>query len=97
VTLPPPLGFLKEGSDAVAGGVHHAAPSAVVRSGATPLTELATAYGISRKTAYKWVARYEAGGLPALADQSRRPVTSPTATPPELIRALLEARAHHPT
>lgn len=68
-----------------------------VRSGATPLTELATAYGISRKTAYKWVACYEAGGLPALADQSRRPLTSPTATPPELLRALLEARAHHPT
>lgn len=68
-----------------------------VRSGATPLTELAAAYGISRKTAYKWLARYETGGLGALADQSRRPATSPTATPPELVRALLEARAHHPT
>ncbi len=68
-----------------------------VRSGATPLTELAAAYGISRKTAYKWLARYEAGGMAALVDQSRRPTTSPTATPPELVRALLEARAHHPT
>jgi transposase InsO family protein len=68
-----------------------------VRSGATPLTELAAAYGISRKTAYKWLARYETGGLGALADQSRRPATSPTATPPELVRALLEARTHHPT
>lgn len=68
-----------------------------VRSGATPLTELAAAYGISRKTAYKWLARYEAGGASALADQSRRPATSPTATPPELVRALLEVRGHHPT
>jgi hypothetical protein len=36
-------------------------------------------------------------GLPALVDRSRRPQTSPTATPPELVRALLEARRHHPT
>lgn len=27
-----------------------------VRSGATPLTELVAAYGISRKTGYKWLA-----------------------------------------
>ncbi len=68
-----------------------------VQSGAMPITELCTAYGISRKTGYKWLTRYEAGGLPALADQSRQPRTSPTATPPELVRALLEARHLHPT
>ena len=42
------------------------------------ITELCVAYGISRKTGYKWLARYEAGGFSALADQSRRPQTSPT-------------------
>jgi putative transposase len=68
-----------------------------VQSGATPITELCVAYGISRKTGYKWLARYEAGGLPALGDQSRQPRTSPTATPSELVQALLEARHHHPT
>jgi transposase InsO family protein len=62
-----------------------------------PVTELCAAYGISRKTGYKWLVRYEAGGLPALTDQSRQPRSSPTATPPELVRALLEARQHHPT
>jgi transposase InsO family protein len=67
-----------------------------VRSGATPVTELCRAYQISRKTGYKWLARYEAGGVPALADQSRRPVHCPTATPPELIEALLATRARHP-
>lgn len=36
-----------------------------VHSGASPLTELCLAYGISRKTGYKWLARYEAGGLAA--------------------------------
>jgi putative transposase len=68
-----------------------------VQSGASPVTELCAAYGISRKTGYKWLARYEAHGRGALADQSRRPRTSPTATPPELVRALLEARQRQPT
>jgi transposase InsO family protein len=68
-----------------------------VHSGATPVTELCVAYQISRKTAYKWLTRYEAGGLPALGDRSRRPHTSPTATPSELVAALLATRARHPT
>jgi transposase InsO family protein len=67
-----------------------------VQSGATPVTELCRAYQISRKTGYKWLTRYEAGGLPALGDQSRRPAHCPTATPPELVQALLAARARHP-
>ncbi len=67
-----------------------------VRSGATPVSELCRAYQISRKTGYKWLDRYEAGGLPALGDQSRRPAHCPTATPPELVQALLAARARHP-
>ena len=68
-----------------------------VQSGAAPITELCAAYQISRKTGYKWLTRFDEGGLPALADQSRRPATSPTATPPELVRALLDARGRHPT
>jgi putative transposase len=68
-----------------------------VQSGTSPVTELCAAYGISRKTGYKWLTRYDAGGVGALADQSRQPQTSPTATPPELVRALLAARQHHPT
>jgi putative transposase len=67
-----------------------------VQSGATPVSELCAAYQISRKTGYKWLARYEVGGLPSLADQSRRPTHSPTATPPELVTALLAARCRHP-
>jgi putative transposase len=63
----------------------------------TPITELCAAYGISRKTGYKWLARYEHGGTPALADRSRRPQTSPTAISSDLVQALLTARTHHPT
>ena len=68
-----------------------------VQSGATPITELSLAYGISPKTGYKCLARYEEGGFPALGERSRRPQHSPTATPLDLVRALLEARQHHPT
>ena len=67
-----------------------------VQSGATSVAELCAAYQISRKTGYKWLARYETGGLPALGDQSRRPAHSPTATPSELVAALLAARGRHP-
>ena len=48
-----------------------------VQSGATPVTELCTAYQISRKTGYKWLARYDAGGRPALQDRSRAPHSCP--------------------
>ena len=44
-----------------------------------PVTELCAAYGISRKTGYKFLARYEALGAAGLADQSRRPHRSPAA------------------
>ena len=60
------------------------------------MTELAEQYGISRKTAYKWVTRYERGGAAALLDQSRRPWTQPSATDPRLIAALLAVRRRHP-
>lgn len=51
-----------------------------VQSGAAPATELCQAYGISRKTGYRWLTRFETGGVAARGDQSRRPRTSPHAT-----------------
>ena len=45
------------------------------------VAELARRYGISRKTAYKWIDRYEAGGPAGLVDRSRRPAHSPHETP----------------
>jgi putative transposase len=72
----------------------------LVREYATGLwtvTELADSYGVSRKSAYQWIARHERGGVAALTDQSRRPKRCPHATPREVIDALLEARRRHPT
>jgi putative transposase len=67
------------------------------RTGFLSMTELCEAYGISRKTGYAWVARYEGEGAEGLLDRSRRPHTSPRATPPEVVVQLLEARRQHPT
>lgn len=61
------------------------------------VTELCERYEISRQTGYKWIARGEAGGEAALADRSRRPHHSPTATSAEVVAAVLEARRRHPT
>ncbi len=55
-----------------------------------PLVELCAAYGISRKTGYKFLARYRAAGRAGLADQSRRPHRSPA----ELEPILLDAHLH---
>ena len=61
------------------------------------VAELARRYGISRKTAYKWIERYEVGGPAGLVDRSRRPAHCPHRTPPPIIAALLDVRRHHPT
>jgi len=61
------------------------------------VADLARRYGISRKTAYKWIDRYEAGGPAGLVDRSRRPVRSPHATPERVVAALLDVRRRHPS
>jgi putative transposase len=66
-------------------------------SGRFTVTELADTYRISRKTGHKWIARHHEGGRAALADRSRRPHASPSATPQVIVAALCEARRKHPT
>jgi putative transposase len=61
------------------------------------ITELCLHYGVSRKTAYKWISRYHEAGLSGLQDRSRKPLSCPHQTEPELVEALLEARRRHPT
>src|SRR5512132_3632611 len=60
------------------------------------ISELCREYQISRKTAYKWIDRYEAVGTAGLADRSRRPHHFPYATPDDLVQALLAKRRRHP-
>ena len=60
-------------------------------------SELCRRFGVSRNTGYKWLARYAQGGLEALKDKSRAPLTCPHQTPPQAEEALLQARRDHPT
>jgi transposase InsO family protein len=60
------------------------------------VSELCRRFGISRKTGYKYLARYRAAGLGALADASRRPHGSPWQTAASIEQALLELRQAHP-
>jgi transposase-like protein len=58
-------------------------------SGLLTMTELIAQYGVSRKTAYKWLARYEQHGVGGLSDRSRRPHGCPHATEAEVIDAIV--------
>jgi transposase InsO family protein len=55
-------------------------------------SHLCQAYGISRKTGYKWVKRYENQGIDGLGEQSRRPHQSPLMTPYPIRKAIIEIR-----
>src|SRR5436190_1595170 len=61
------------------------------------VAELADRFGISRKTAYKWIDRYQDSGPAGLTNQSRRPKSCPHQTADDLVAAIVEVRRHHPT
>jgi transposase InsO family protein len=65
---------------------------AVVLEGRSP-TEIARLHGISRSWLYVLLARYRAGGHPALEARSRRPHTSPGRTPPAFEAEIVALRA----
>ncbi len=45
---------------------------AVVQDG-SKVVEVANRLGVARQSVHNWIARFEAGGLAALADKSHRP------------------------
>jgi transposase len=51
------------------------------------------AFGVSRKTGDKWLARHQEAGILGLADRSRRPHHSPTRTDDDTAARVREARA----
>lgn len=64
-------------------------------SGHWSMTELCERYGITRPTGYKWVRRYQSGGVAALEEQSRAPHWCAHRTAARIERLLLEARAEY--
>jgi transposase InsO family protein len=65
--------------------------------GQRPVTDLCAEYGISRTVGYKWIRRFQEDGIEGLRNRSRRPLSSPTATPAEMIEHIVAVRMKHPS
>jgi transposase len=60
------------------------------------LPNCALRYGITRRTGYKWIDRYNQNGLDGLAERSRRPKSCPHQTPDDIERLIVKCREKHP-
>lgn len=68
----------------------------LMEAGTLGIAEMCRRFGISRKTGYKWLLRFEKDGPAGLSNRSRRPIHSPRRTSSELEQAVLCVRAAHP-
>jgi transposase InsO family protein len=59
-------------------------------------SDLAFAYGVSRKTIYKWLNRFKHESWDGLRERARAPHAHPNASDPEIVRRIVELRAEHP-
>lgn len=69
----------------------------LAKSGRFTLTDLCEQFGISRKTGYKHLDRYAAGGLKALQPRSHRPHSFPQRTEADVEALILAERRLHRT
>lgn len=60
------------------------------------VSELAKGYGLSRKTVYKWIDRYEQEGIAGLEDDSRAALYHPNALLPDIERQILTLKERKP-
>ena len=67
------------------------------QTGGESFVELCRAFGVSRKTGYKRVQRFEAWGWDGLGDLSRAPHQHPNQTGRAVAERLIGARQSHPT
>lgn len=61
------------------------------------MSDLCKEFGISRKTGYKFLRRYEHEGLDGLANKSSRPHSLANLTPPGVRKLIIEAKQKRPT
>jgi transposase-like protein len=66
-------------------------------SGHATVAELCRRAGVSRKTAYKWIGRFEQRGLAGLSDQSRARHEQAGRVSDAVTDEILAARHAHPT
>ena len=67
----------------------------VLDTGAS-ITDVATRYGVNRRTLHRWLVRYASGGLGALADRSSRPGSCPHQIAAEVEARVVAMRRAHP-
>ena len=58
--------------------------------------DLCRDFGVSRKTGYKWLRRYEVDGAAGLEDRSRAPQSHPNALADDVVQVVLALRRRHP-
>lgn len=63
--------------------------------GGEPLARVCRQFGVSRPTAYKWLARYRQSGRPGLEDQSHGATNHPNQVATELEEMILILRRQH--
>lgn len=68
----------------------------LTRSQEANISSLCRRFHISRKTGYKWMARFAKGGREALHDGARRPRSSPRRCDEKMEQAIAEVRRAHP-
>ena len=67
------------------------------RKEAMSVAELSRCYGVSRKTAYKWIDRYEAEGFAGLEERSHAPHVCPHRVGERITQQVLAVRVAHPS
>ena len=65
-------------------------------TGRFTVTELAEGFGVSRKTAHKWLRRYAAHGPAGLQDRPHAAHHHPNAIPEAVVAAVIRAKQAHP-
>lgn len=70
---------------------------AACQQGEASMAELCRRFGVSRKTGYKWLARYRAAGVDGLKDHARARRTQAHQTPAATEEALVALKGRHPT
>jgi transposase len=68
---------------------------AVIGDGRT-MSEVATDWGVSRRTMHRWLVRYEGDGLEGLNNRSHRPARCRHQMAPTVEAVVLEMRRSHP-
>lgn len=68
-----------------------------VEEGEETLAAVCRRFGVSRKSGYKWLERYDEGGVENLKDRSRAPLSHPQALPAEMMERCIGVRRAHPT